>query len=370
MPETMTSNLEEVLPQTFGVIQAGMERGLHLGVQLYVSLNRHVVVDSGIGFDEPNRELTNDFIMLWLSAGKPLTAVMILQLVDEGKIGLDTVVGEVIPEFAINGKRSISIKHLLTHTGGFRNVDMGWPDASHEETLQRICSASLEDGWVVGDSAGYHLASSWFILGEILQRIDQKPFAQCLQERICSPLNMASTSNGISSSEFAEIEHRIGKMYQIEKGELSLHDWHDKRACEKSSPGAACRGPIRELGWFYESFLPDENSSARLLSPATNAEFTQRARVGTFDQTLRHKVDFGLGVIVNSNRYGVDTVPYGYGEASSESTFGHGGSQSSLGFCDPERGLVVAYVANTRVGEGRHQRRNREIVNAIYSDMR
>ena len=62
-------------------------------------------------------------------------------------------------------------------------------------------------------------------------------------------------------------------------------------------------------------------------------------------------MDWGLGTIIDSNRYGVDTVPYGYGKHSSPTTFGHGGSQSSVGFADPERKLVVAVVFNGMPGE-------------------
>merc|ERR1711916_291329 len=70
----------------------------------------------------------------------------------------------------------------------------------------------------------------------------------------------------------------------------------------------------------------------RILQSETVDLMTSRQRVGAFDQTLQHVVDFGLGVIVDSNRYGAETVPYGYSRYCSERTFGHGGSQSSIGF--------------------------------------
>lgn len=80
-------------------------------------------------------------------------------------------------------------------------------------------------------------------------------------------------------------------------------------------------------------------------------------------------MDFGLGVLCNSNQYGAETVPYGFGQYCSEATYGHGGAQCSMGFCDPERKLVVAWSANGFCGEGQHQRRNRMINNAIYEDL-
>lgn len=366
----MISDFQNKLPQTHAVVQQGIERGLHSGLQLYVSRNKTVVADVGVGTDDADRPMNSDVIMLWLSAGKPLTAVMILQLIDEGRMELDTLVSDLIPSFGVHGKAPISIRHLLTHTGGFRKVRTGWPDTNWSETLDLICEAPLETNWIIGESAGYHVASSWFVLGELLARTDDATFSECLQNRICKRLGLTSTFNGMDVLPYESLEPRIGKLYQLEKGELTLHPWHDQVSCQSASPGAACRGPIRELGLFYESFLPSESHDPKpLLSNRMQAEFTKRQRTETFDETLRHKVDFGLGVIVNSNRYGAKSVPYGYGQFCSESTFGHGGSQSSLGFCDPENGVVVSYVANTRIGEPRHHRRNLELVETIYRDL-
>lgn len=96
---------------------------------------------------------------------------------------------------------------------------------------------------------------------------------------------------------------------------------------------------------------------------------TARHRVGEYDLTLGHAVDFGLGFIIDSNRYGAVTVPYGYGRFCSPRTFGHGGAQCSQGYCDPEAGLVVAHAFNGRPGEGQHQRRARALNEAIYQDL-
>jgi CubicO group peptidase (beta-lactamase class C family) len=88
-----------------------------------------------------------------------------------------------------------------------------------------------------------------------------------------------------------------------------------------------------------------------------------------FDETFRHIMDWGLGFMVNSNRYGANTVPYGFGKHASDETFGHSGSQSSVAFADPTHRLVVAWVCNGMPGERKHQARAREINSAIYEDL-
>jgi CubicO group peptidase (beta-lactamase class C family) len=96
---------------------------------------------------------------------------------------------------------------------------------------------------------------------------------------------------------------------------------------------------------------------------------TTPQRVGLADQTFGHQLDWGLGFIVNSNRYGAETVPYGFGASASDASFGHGGSQSSMGFADPAHRLVVAWVVNGRPGEPRHHSRNKTINEAVYRDL-
>jgi CubicO group peptidase (beta-lactamase class C family) len=364
------SDFKSRFSQTHSVIVQGIERGLHTGCQIYVSRNGEALADCGIGESRPDVPMTAETINLWLSSGKPLTAVAILQCWERGRLRLDDRVTRFVPEFGAAGKSDVTLRHLLTHTGGFRTVETGWPDVSWDETIRRICAAPIEEGWIVGRTAGYHPASSWFILGEILQRIEGRPFATILRSDLLKPLGWNDTWAALPSEEHARYGERIGSMFAREQGALQLLDWSNAARCAAPSPGSNLRGPIRDLGRFYEMLLRDgEGPLGRIVSPQTVAAMTARHRVGEFDRTLEHVVDFGLGVIVDSNRYGAETVPYGYGRHGSPRTFGHGGAQSSQGWCDPESGLVVAYFFNGRPGEGQHGRRARQLNEAICLDL-
>lgn len=347
-----------------------MERQLHSGFQLYVSLAGEVIADNAVGVDALGRSLDRESISLWLSAGKPLSSVAILKLVEQKQINLDTRVAEVIPEFAQNRKDNVTIQNLLTHTGGFPNAETAWPIAKWSESITRICSAELEVDWVVGETSGYHPAASWFILGEVIARVDGRPFAEFLRLEVCEPIGLTEVWNGLPEEVFHS--RHITAMAQRERGETQILEWHSIDHCKAPSPGVNTRGPIRELGWFYEWLLrqvSDSQNDSPVLSREQARLMVHRHREGKHDLTLGHPVDFGLGVIVNSNRYGAETVPYGFGKHCSEATFGHGGAQSSTGFADPANDLVVAWSASTRVGEGQHQKRNRLINSAIYEDL-
>ncbi len=362
--------IEQRFPQTFAVIRDGLERQLHTGCQLYISLHGKVLADFGIGQASQAHPMTSETINLWLSSGKPLTAVAILQQWERGLLRLDDPVSKFIPEFGSGGKERITIRHLLTHTGGIRNVETGWPDVTWDETITRICASPVEADWVVGRTAGYHTTTSWFILGEILARLTGRTYAEAMRFELFEPMGLIDTRSSFTSGEKASQAARLGWMYAREQGGLQLLDWHELPRCQMSSPGSNTRGPIRELGRFYEMLLNEGDTlRCRILTPQTVAAMTARHRVGDYDLTLAHVVDFGLGVIIDSNRYGIETVPYGYGKHCSPRTFGHGGSQSSQGWCDPESGLIVASFFNGRPGEGQHGRRSRKLNEAICVDL-
>jgi CubicO group peptidase (beta-lactamase class C family) len=87
------------------------------------------------------------------------------------------------------------------------------------------------------------------------------------------------------------------------------------------------------------------------------------------DATFGHIVDFGLGVILNSNRHGADTVPYGFGTKAGDRAFGHGGARSSMAFADPDHGFTAAVFLNGRVPETEHQPRMRTILDQLRSEL-
>jgi CubicO group peptidase (beta-lactamase class C family) len=135
------------------------------------------------------------------------------------------------------------------------------------------------------------------------------------------------------------------------------------------SPGGGTYGPIRELGYFYEALQNGGQRGGRILQAETVALMTSRVRVDMVDETFKLPIDWGLGLIIDSKHDGREQVPYGYGRFASPDTFGHSGSQSSVGMCDPVRGLVVALTFNGMCGEARHQRRIRAAIEAIYEDL-
>ena len=348
-------------------IRGGMDEGLHIGAQIYVSLRGEVIADVALGLAREGVPMRTDTLMLWLSAGKPVSAVAVAQVWECGLLDLDDPVARHIPEFAANGKDVVTVRHLLTHTGGFRALLGHWEGKSWDEVIAALSASRLEPRWVPGSTAGYHPITSWYLLGELVRRLDGRPFERYLREMIFERIGMNDSWIGMPRERYRAYGDRIGLMHEIKDGRaVANYALDTEELAAQTRPPTNARGPIRELGLFYEMLL---NRGQNVLRPQTVEAMTARHRVGMYDKTFRHVIDWGLGFVLQSNQYGVDTVPYGYGPHASPRTFGHSGSRSSIGYCDPEHGLVVACLFNGAPDEAKHDARMREVNAGIYEDL-
>ena len=356
----MFSRLQEVVRQ-------GIEKKIHLGVQVSISYQGECF-EQAYGHSSPGTELEVDSKLLWLSAGKPLTAIAILILQQRGCLSINDSISKYFPGFSDNGKEQITISHFLSHTAGLEDLKTGWPETNSDQIIKTLCSAPLKKNWVPGQRAAYVPAASWVLLGNIVAQTSGMPFEDFIQQEILNPLGMHETVC-VHQGKEKELAGQL-QMYDRDQGELQVSGYVDRILKGVPLPGSCFVGPASDLRKFYDAMRSDSvDQSKPLLNPELLSQLTVRHREGLVDETFQHMIDFGLGVIMNSNRYGLKTVPYGYGEKSSENAFGHGGSQSSIGFADPQRNMSVVIVANGRPGEGQHQRRFRLLLAAMEEDL-
>ncbi|MEM7737584.1 MAG: serine hydrolase domain-containing protein [Deinococcota bacterium] len=353
--------------KTLEHIQQQLAQDSYVGVQLYISLKGDVLLDTALGQATPTTPMQQDTVMLWFSSGKPITAVAVAKQYERNLLDLDDKVSLFIPEFAQHNKADITIRHLLTHTGGFLR-EWHWQNYLNQpwqDIIKMICQAPLESNWHVGEDAGYHPASSWFVLGEIIRRVDGRDYARFVREEIFEPLGMTNCWLGIlPETDILSLD--LGTMYNTSR-ELPApypHAVFDSQAAlEWCNPGERARGPIRELAILYECLLAQgKHAGHSFLQPDTVQTLTTAHSHSIRDKTIGQAVDWGLGFAINSPA----SSDYRYfGESFSPSTFGHGGYQSSLAFADPEVGLTVALLLNgTRPG-----RRCHEIAQSIWQEL-
>jgi len=360
----------ERLPRCARELERQHDRGLWLGGQIRLLLGGEEVADAGFGEVRPGAPMTRRHRMLWLSSSKPLTAVAVLQLWERGELRLDDRVADLVPGFGIGGKEGITLRHLLTHTAGIRMVDTGWPSRAWDEILAAIAARRIEPGWIPGRRAGYHTESSWFVLAEVVRRVDGRPIERYLREELFEPLGCARSSLGLDPARYDSLRPELAPMFEASgEGPREL-GWTSRARVVHPSPGANAWGPVGELARLYEMLAAQgELDGRRYLRPQTVEALAARHRVGMYDRTFRTKLDWGLGVIVNSAHYGDPEVPYGYGPHAGARAFGHSGARSSTAFVDPDADLIVALAVNLLAEPEIHRVRFERLLGAIYEDL-
>lgn len=135
------------------------------------------------------------------SITKSMVAAVVLQLVDEGKFGLDTPVDEILPALL---PKPVTIRQLLDHTSGLPNyLDVLVPTdaaglqgaAADTYTDEQLLQTALAQPWTLepGDRFSYS-NTNYVVLGEIIAEADGRDVAQALRDRIFEPLGMDSTT--------------------------------------------------------------------------------------------------------------------------------------------------------------------------------
>jgi CubicO group peptidase (beta-lactamase class C family) len=342
------------------VLEQGISDGLHIGAQIYVSQAGSVVVDAAIGDARAGVPMTTDTLMNWFSMTKAITAIAVAQQWEAGRVDVDAPAAEYIPEFAANGKRTITLRHLLTHTAGIPNADgmlQGEPwRESHAESLARICAAAPE--YPPGTRAGYHAAAGMTVLGEVVARVSGLPYQQYVRDRVFAPVGAHDCWVGMPIEEYERYGDRIGIMHATTDGEpRPLPRINSARSAATPMPGAGGRGPMRDLGRVYEALV---TGGGPLLAPTTVAAFAARHRTEMMDETFGIVVDWGLGFTIDSAAMG---------SHCSRRTFGHGGHLSSVAFCDPEHALAAAVVCNGMPARDAHYARLDAVSSAVYVDL-
>lgn len=355
------------LPRTTKVITDGIAEGLHLGAQLYVSLEGKVIGDGALGEARRGVAMTQEHLIVWFSLTKATVAVCVARLWEQGSIDLDDTVARYVPEFAAKGKEAITLRHLLTHTGGFRAGDgvvgsAKEPVPNWEEVVAGICDVPLEDGWVPGRDAGYHLLCGMTMLAEVIRRVDGRFYPRFVREEVFEPLGMVDCWVGMPLEKVETYAGRIGTMHYTAGGSpVPLDRLDSLGGLTRCSPGGGGRGPMRQLARMYEMLAGGgQRDGVRILTPQTVEAITARHRTGILDKTFGVALDWGLG-------FGIDAGSHG--RHSSRRVFGHGGAQSSNAYADPEYGLVVAMQTNGMPGTEKHNLRQAAISEAIYEDV-
>lgn len=300
-------------------------------------------VAAGVADRERALPMTPATTMLAASIGKTLVAATVLQLAEEGRLGLDDPLSRWLGDrdwFAqLPGARAITLRHLLQHRSGLR--DHVQRPAFAELWPRRLASPRPEDliallfdtdllfppgeGWSYTDT-GY------LLLGLVVEAVTGDSYEEVIHRRFIGPLALRST--GPSNTR---------RLPGLARGYLSPEPGLDLPPVTTDDSGAMLWSPAvewtggglyttsRDLAVWGRAFL-----SGRLLAAA----IWEQAVMGAVDANADGSLRYGLGVAIRQS-------------AAFGPVYGHRGwipgYVSSLQYY-PARDLAIAFQINTDVG--------------------
>jgi CubicO group peptidase (beta-lactamase class C family) len=342
------------------------------GAVALVLRNGQRVYEKAVGWSdrEAGRRMATNSIFRIASQTKALTSVVILSLMEEGRLSVSDPVSRFIPEFrsttvmesgattAVPARRQVTIRDLLTHTAGISYgtqpqvaaayervglgpaAGMGWYTADKDEpvceSMERLASvpfvAHPGEQWVYGYNTD--------VLGCVAERASGMALDELIRTRITGPLGMRDTHFFLPPS----VRDRLVTVYASDSGGRAVRAPDGSRG-----QGSYVDGPRRNFAGGagllstaadYARFLEmirngGELEGTRILSPRTVQLMTTN-QVGTLHSASG--LGFGLG-FETTDRYGANGM-------DSVGSFGWGGAYGSMYRVDPTAGLTIVLMIN------------------------
>lgn len=133
------------------------------------------------------------------SIGKTFTALVVMQLWDEGRLEPDDPVIRHLPWFVVRSAQPITLAHLLGHRAG---ITSGIGEGTPEATVQAWALRDLPAGSLPGTR--FHYSNLGYkVLGLVIEAVDGRPYPDALRDRVLEPLGMTSSEPAIRSADRA-----------------------------------------------------------------------------------------------------------------------------------------------------------------------
>ncbi len=348
-------------------------QGMENGAAFAVTLEGETVVHLQGGWADKARTKPWDArtIVPVFSSTKPIAALVIARLVDQGLLDYERPLSEIWPEFAANGKAAITLGQAMSHQAGLaafvEPIDPGLWFQSEALAAQFAALAPL---WEPGTASGYHAMTFSPLTAEPARRADPRgrTLGVQLMEDICGPFGVdfrighaLSEIDRIAELKLPPAEGDLGEMTDLKRA-VFLTRWSATRPetpqwREVEHPAANGHGTAEAVAALYSIYANrGKLCGAEILSPATWEALT-RVRIEGPELVLPFDVHWCAGIMRN-NRGAL---------GPNRNALGHGGRGGSVGMADPDRRLSAAYVMNKMspalVGDARWRR----LADALYA---
>ncbi len=207
----------------------------------------------------------------WASITKTMTAIAILQLRDRGKLSLDDPAVRYVPELRevhdqFGSVDSITIRHLLTHSAGFRNPTWPWDcDDSKDcdwqpfEPSQWTQVAAMLPYTHIAFAPGSRWSYSnlgYVFLGQIIERLSGDDFEVYIDKNILKPLGM--TESYFDRAPYF-LESRVSASYLRSGAKLTPQPFNFDTGITTSNSGL--KAPVSDMAKYARFLIGDPGNA-------------------------------------------------------------------------------------------------------------
>ena len=369
------------------VIQKAIADNYIVGAGLIVRKNGKEVVHTLQGYADVENKIPvkDDTVFRLASMSKPVTAVAIMQLIEQGKLGLDDELARWIPEFSnmkvptevigfdeakkyvadpnnplmakmlqariddvkfVDASKKITIRDLLTHSSGMgmglvSQAAMNKCYAMQNSLAERVTGyASAPLDFEPDTMTGYSPIAGFDTLGRVVEIVSGLSFSEYVKQNIAEPLGASDIGFEITEERRARMSHLYerrddGTQFDISYGSPSS----DPAVNGYFSGAAGMIGTLVAYDKFTQMLASGGNfNNAQLLKPETIMQIrTERAGHG---RELMKGCNWGLGMAVfsglkHSGRY------------LGEGTFGWSGAFGTHFYIDPQNDITMTLMVQS-----------------------
>jgi len=322
---------------------------------------------------------------LFWSATKGMAAACVLHALQEARVGLQTRVAEVWPEFSQGGKERITIAEVLSHRAGLSALSQPVSVMDYDAVVTALAAEAPH--WPAGERHGYHPRTFGFLLDEIVRRVADTTLREYWCAQFADPLGL-DLWIGVPPEMVARVAPVFPARTMPPKGDefytafltagsftaqsfVSPRGLHSAAALNKpealtsSFPAFGGVGTARSLARFYAMLASGGELDGRnFFTPETMAQMTTTLTQG-HDRVLLLETAFSAGFM--RDPVGADGRKLRAIFGPSLTAFGHPGAGGSHAFADPEHGISFAYVMNQMEPGVLPNAKSLDLVDALYA---
>jgi CubicO group peptidase (beta-lactamase class C family) len=282
------------------------------------------------------RPMNADSFFFLASVTKPIFATAFMQLVADGLVSLDERIVRYLPEFGNGpGKDEVTARHLLTHTSGVPDYTPDMIRANRPSAATMTEYGTLSQLRFPPGSRYEYCSVSFYVLGEIINRLTGIGHADYLRQRVLEPLGMETTYDPRRSGRPIIAVHGVGIDNRLTRFLVLRY------LAAAQIPGGGLFGTLGDLLRFGAAVLRPITVQGRTVPLAaplieTMMEDQLGGLPGTYEGDER-AVHFGLG-------WGKPTLMHEV--PGSPRVVWHGGATGTRLWIDPDAGLVVVFFTN------------------------